>query len=317
MIYTKPRSQISSFEPLTVTHVVFDNELLINEYLGWKRTHAPVAASRYKVWIERFQRFTNKAPEYLTIGDWTAFADTLDGCFAPKSVQYALNIIHNYLRFWQEQGRLRNLPLYLARVPKAIVASHNAIEENEYRQMIKILRDQGQSALRDLAIVMLLHDTGIRVGELMSLEIENIEEDASATIQSEKTVERRRVFWNRDTDDVLHQLIVERINSEAKSDWLFVPKNNSGEEKPLKTRSVQRMISRISKAAGISRKISPHSFRHGYIHRLAALSVPDAIIAQLVGHGSPHTISHYTKLSRPEFKEFAQKLFRRIPALAA
>lgn len=297
--------------------VVCDNEVLIKEYLEWKRTYAPVAAARYGVWIKRFQNFTNKTPEDLVVGDWIAFSESLSGRFAPKSVQHALNIIHNYLRFWQEQGRLRRFPLYLARIPKAIVSSHNAVEEDEYHRMVGVLRNRGRVGLRDLAILMLLHDTGMRVGELVSLEIEQIEEDASAAIRSEKTVERRRVFWNRDTDEILHQLIVERTNSGKGSDWLFVPNVKGVEEKALSTRSVQRMIAKTVDAAGITRKLSPHSFRHGYIHRMAALSVPDAIIAQLVGHTTPHTISHYTKLSRPEYKEFAQKLFRQIPALAA
>lgn len=317
MFNTKPLPRVHRWVRTPLAAVVRqDNESFINEYLEWKRTHAPVAADRYRVWITRFQRFTNKAPEHLVIGDWTAFADSLEGRFAPKSVQFALNIVHNYLRFWQEQGRLRRLPLYLARVPKAMVDSHHALEESEYRQMVEVLLNRGEAGLRDLAIVMLLHDTGMRVGELVSLEMEQIEEDASAKIRSEKTVERRRVFWNRDTDEILHRHLVERINRGAETDWLFASKNKSGEERSLTTRSVQRIVSETAKAAGIERKISPHSFRHGYIHRLAAMSVPDAIIAQLVGHTTPHTIAHYTKLSRPEFKDFASRQFRQLPAAA-
>lgn len=285
-----------------------DNETLISEYLEWKRSYAPPAARMYARWVRLFQQATNKAPEAITLGDWTAFARSLEGRFAPKSVEYALNIVHNYLRFWYEQGRLRRLPLYLARVPRAISQSHNAASEDEYRQMVAVLRKEGNRSLRDLAIVMLLHDTGMRVGEVAALEIEQIEEDASATIRTEKTVQRRRVFWNRDTDEVLHELIVQRINSHAESDWLFVAKRGCGET-PLTTRMMQRVIHRACKLAGIERRLSPHSFRHAYIHRLAFLGTPDAIIAQLVGHSTPFTIAHYTKLSRPEFSDYARRQF--------
>ena len=193
--------------------------------------------------------------------------------------------------------------------------SHAAISEEEYVQVVEALKRKGKDALRDLVIIMLLHDTGMRVGELVALEIEQIEEDLSATIRTEKTVQRRQVFWNQDTDDVLHQLIVERINSHAKEDFLFV-RENAGCEKPLTTRSVQRIVHEACKAAGITKHLSPHSFRHAYIHRLAKLSVPDAIIAQLVGHSTPYTISHYTKLSRPESEQFARRQFAEL-ALAA
>lgn len=317
MFNIKPMPRVRHLARTSLASVVRpDNETLINEYLEWKQTHAPVAANRYRVWITRFQQFTNKAPEHLEIGDWTAFADALKGRFAPKSVQFALNIVHNYLRFWQEQGRLRNLPLYLAKVPKAMANSHYALKEEEYRRMVAVLRNRGDAGVRDLAIIMLLHDTGLRVGEIVSIEIDQLEEDASAVVRSEKTVQRRRVFWNRDTDEILRQYLVDRINRGAKTDWLFVSQNLSGEETSLTTRSVQRIVTETARAAGIERKTSPHSFRHGYIHRLAAMSVPDAIIAQLVGHTTPHTISHYTKLSRPEFKDFACRQFRQLPAAA-
>ncbi len=63
--------------------------------------------------------------------------------------------------------------------------------------------DDLEQRMRDLAVVMLLHDTGMRVGELARLEIDQVEEDCSATIETEKTVQRRQVFWKRDTDEVL------------------------------------------------------------------------------------------------------------------
>lgn len=315
MTYVETRSPSRGFKATASRSVVRDNEELIREYLEWKQTHAPVAAKRYAIWVRRFQRIADKAPEWMELGDWTRFAASLqERRFAPKSVQFALSIAHNYLRFWHEQGRLRRFPLYLARVPKAIVNSHDAISEEEYRTLVRQLRSKGERRLRDLAIVMLLHDTGMRVGELVSLEIEQIETDASAIIRSEKTVARRQVFWNADTDEVLHQLIVQRVNQGNGSDSLFISERAGAENRPLTTRSVQRIVERSVRAAGIRRRLSPHSFRHGFIHRLAALSVPDAIIAQLVGHSTPHTVSHYTKLSRPEFREFASRQFRQLAA---
>ena len=159
-----------------MTNVVYDNESLIREYLEWKKTHSPIAADRYRVWVKRFQDFANRAPEALSIQDWVAFAESLKDRFAPKSVEFALIIVQDYLRFWKEQGRLRGLPLYFVRVPRAKSVPHNAIEEQEYQQMVTVLQSLGPAGLRDLVIVMLLHDTGMRVGELASLEIDQIEE---------------------------------------------------------------------------------------------------------------------------------------------
>ncbi len=287
--------------------VVEDNETLINKYIDWKSSYTTAAGKNYRIWTERFQNFTSKAPEALTPDDWSAYALSLRGCYSPKCVEYALTVAHNYLRFWHEQGRLR-MALYFAQVKKARCESHAAATGDEYRLMLKSLK--GCNKLRDRAILMLLHDTGMRVGELVALEIDQMEEDASATIRTEKNVTNRRVFWNQDTHAVLERYIVQRINGKDASDWLFSGSHGSGNgSKPLTTRSVERMIKTACKRAGIGRKLSPHSFRHAWVHRLAALGLTDSTIAGLLGHSTPTTVAGYTKLSRPEAENLARRQF--------
>lgn len=282
------------------------NHELVEEYLTWKKSYSKSAYRSYRVWVTRFQEFANKPPERMNHTDYVAFAQSLQGRHAPKGITFALSVIHNYLRFFAEQGRL-HFPLYLARVPQGYVQSHEAVTEDEYKRMVATLRAKQPQSLRDLAIIMLLHDTGMRVGELVGLEIEDMEEDCSAAIRTEKTVRERRVFWNHDTDEVLQRYIVERVNEgPVDVDALFV-RERSRNSKPITVRSAERIFKNVLMSAGISRKLCPHSFRHSFIHRLAKLSVPDAIIAQLVGHSTPFTIANYTKLSRPEFKHYALK----------
>lgn len=279
---------------------------LIHEYLSWKRSYTKRAHEVYRIWVHRFQEFVNKPPELLRHTDYAAFASSLQGKHAPCGIEFALNVVHNYLRFFAEQGRLR-FPLYLARVPRGAAQSHEAVEESEYIQIVAALRAKRPKPLRDLAMIMLLHDTGVRIGELLSLELGDLEEDNSAVIHTEKTNRERRIFWNPATDDVLQQYLVERVNrGPVETDALFVTSCRRV-AKPLDRRSAERAFKMALRRAGIERKLSPHSFRHSFIHRLAKLSVPDAIIAQLVGHSTPNTIAHYTKLSRPEFREYAHR----------
>jgi site-specific recombinase XerD len=283
-----------------------NNKKLIEEYLAWKKSYSKSAFRSYKLWIVKFQNFVNKEPEDIKYTDYVAFASQLVGRHSPRGMQYGLSIIHNYLRFFLEQGRLR-FPLYLARIPKAAAESHQPVEESDYRTMVATLRSMNPVPLRDLAIIMLLHDTGLRVGELVSLSVEDLEEDQSAVVRTEKTVRDRRVFWNADTENVLQRYLLERVNrGPSEEAALFVAQSNR-HARGITGRSVARMLKAVLKRAGIAKKLSPHSFRHAFIHRLAKLGVPDAIIAQLVGHGSPNAIANYTKLSRPEFKEYAHR----------
>ena len=283
------------------------NEELVEEYLSWKRSYSKSAYRAYRLWVTRFQAFVNKPPEAINHTDYAAFAQSLQGRHASRGIEYALNVIHNYLRYYSEQGRLR-FPLHYIRVPKGISNSHLAITEDEFRKIVSVLRSVNPIPLRDLAIIMLLHDTGLRIGELMSLEIDAIEEDKSAVVHTEKTIRFRRVYWNPDTDAILHSYLAERINSgPVDTELLFATKHMDASSGALSNRSAQRMFQRALKLANIKRKLCPHSFRHSFIHRLAILGVPDALIAQLVGHSTPLTISHYTKLSRPELAGIAHR----------
>ena len=170
-----------------------NNSDLIHDYLSWKRSYTKKAHISYQIWIHRFQEFVNKPPELLRHSDYTAFALSLRGKHAPRGIEYALNIVHNYLRFFAEQGRLR-FPLYLARVPKGDAQYHEAVEESEYVRIVGTLRAKHPRPIRDLAIIMLLHDTGVRVGELLSLEVGHLEEDYSAVIKRKSRSGRDAYF---------------------------------------------------------------------------------------------------------------------------
>ncbi len=283
-----------------------NNDSLIQEYLAWKRSYSKSAHRSYRLWVSKFQNFVNKQPEDLRYTDYVAFTEQLVGRYSPRCIQYGLSVVHNYLRFFLEQGRLR-FPLYLARVPKAAADSHEPVDESDYRKIVAVLRNTTPVPLRDLAIIMLLHDTGLRVGELLCLSVDDLEEDQSAVVHTEKTIHDRRVFWNADTENVLQRYLAERVNrGPTETGALFVSRC-SRDANAITVRTVERMFKRVLKITGIAQKLCPHSFRHAFIHRLAKLGVPDAIIAQLVGHSSPHSIANYTKLSRPEYKEYAHK----------
>lgn len=281
---------------------------LVEEYLQWKESYSKSAHKSYRIWVERFQDFVGKAPEAIKLEDVNEFSKALQKQFASKSVQYGMNIIHNYLRFFHEQGRL-TLPLYFIRVPRAVTNSHDALTEEEFLSMLQALERLKQLPLRDLCIIRLLHDTGMRVGELCSLTIGDINKDMSLVVETEKSFKKRRVFWTQETDIILrHYLSTRKKNSET-SEPLFMAVSKNSLGNGITSRSVQRIIKQIVDLAGLSQRICPHSFRHGFIHRLAKKNVPDALIALLVGHTTPHTVAHYTKLSRSEIEDVYRRAF--------
>ena len=163
----------------------------VEEYLRWKESYSKSAYKSYRIWVERFQTFVGKNPEELSLEDVTSFSTAIRNKFAPKNIQYGMNIVHNYLRFFREQGRI-NFPLYLVRVPSAVSNSHRAIDEKEYLKMTENLNHRDSLSVRNLCIIRMLYDTGMRVGELCSLSVGDISSELSAIIKTEKTTKHRR-----------------------------------------------------------------------------------------------------------------------------
>lgn len=124
---------------------------------------------------------------------------------------------------------------------------------------------------------------------------------------------QRSVFWNHDTDDVLQRYLTERVNAGPDTCWV-IPGQVSGRH--MTGRNIERIVKAAVDQAGLKSRITPHSFRHAFIHRMSALGTPDAIIMQLVGHKTPQAVAHYTILSRPEGEWYARRQFA-SPALAA
>ena len=292
------------------------NKKLVEEYISWKTSYTSTAGKAYRLWAERFQSHADKAPEDMTASDFISFAERVKLSHAPKGVEFALIIVHNYLQFFSEQKRIR-MPMYLIRVPKAVARSHRPVEEAEYKQMLRHLtgNPSTSTSTRDAAILMLLHDTGMRIGELLSLRVGDVESsESSGVVLSEKSKVLRRVFWSEETDTLLRRHIASRQKAAATiSDMLFVAAPRYGTQAYTR-RSVARMLSSVASKVGIDSKIVPHSFRHAFVHRLANAGTPDALIAQMVGHSTPTTISHYTKLSRPEMEHIARKQFIALAA---
>lgn len=293
--------------PKTNKEIIFSQEP-VNEYLKWKESYSKSAYKSYRVWVERFHNFVGKAPEALKLEDVAEFSNIVRQQYAPKNVQYGMNIVHNYLRFFHEQGRL-SLPLYFVRIPRAVANSHHALTGEEYSRMLEVLGKQRPLPIRNICIIRLLNDTGMRVGELSSLNVEDIRADMSAIIGTEKTTKKRRIFWGAETDAILRRYCAFRSKTLKNESALFVGLREDFGRR-ISTRSIQRMIRTAVMQSGIKTKICPHSFRHGFIHRLAERGVPDAVIALMVGHTTTHTVSDYTKLSRTELEETYRRVFR-------
>lgn len=153
---------------------------------------------------------------------------------------------------------------------------------------------QKKNALRDAAVVEMLFATGMRISELCSLKVNDVNlYDGTILIYGKGSKERRIQIGN---EAVIHILTEynEHFNSERRSCTNFFI-NQSG--KPLSDQSIRRMINKYTSLASIDQHITPHMFRHTFATSLLEADVDIRYIQEMLGHSSINITEIYTHVT--------------------
>ncbi|HTB32857.1 MAG TPA: tyrosine-type recombinase/integrase, partial [Bacteroidia bacterium] len=185
-----------------------------------------------------------------------------------------------------------------------------AITEGEYNRIIDVIPNNEFLELRDLIMIRLLWDTGVRVSELCDLNTTQIDEKKlSAVISTKKTGKKRIIVWSAETHKLLMKYLPLRLELEKHNgaSSLFVGWDKSkGWSMRLSTRTVERRVKYYVSKAGIKEKITPHSFRHGWAHKRRDQNAPLAFIQKGLGHLNPASTFVYEQYEDSSFVHHAQ-----------
>lgn len=161
--------------------------------------------------------------------------------------------------------------------------------------------------LRDKAILELLFSTGLRVSELASLKIENVNLKRDEFTVKGKGSKHRVVFLSDAAKRGIKSYLDRRRDV---SEFLFVrhdrAKKNSATTSPLTPRSIQRIVDRYAREAGITKEVTPHTLRHTFATDLLRNGADIRSVQSLLGHESITTTQVYTHITDKELKRVYQ-----------
>lgn len=153
---------------------------------------------------------------------------------------------------------------------------------------------QRKDALRDAAVCELLFATGMRISELCSLNVNDINlQDGTILIYGKGSKERRLQLGNTDVIDALKTYKIIFSSEIATCHNFFV--NQSG--RPLSDQTVRRMITKYTNLAAIDLHITPHMFRHTFATSLLEADVDIRYIQEMLGHSSINITEIYTHVA--------------------
>ena len=167
-----------------------------------------------------------------------------------------------------------------------------------------------QSGLRDRAIIELLFSSGLRVSELVGLDRDHINLARREFMVRGKGQKDRPIFISPTAADWIKQYLDKRQDNTKP---LFIRYSGSkkvdlsGNFTRLTARSVQRMIARYARLAGITKHVSPHTLRHSFATDLLMNGADLRSVQAMLGHSNIATTQIYTHVTDPHLKEVHER----------
>jgi len=226
--------------------------------------------------------------------------------YKPKSVKRkvaAIKTMFNYLEYEDiiQVNPLRKMRIKIkepkilptvmelkevARIYAAVYERKNRVQDNTSYFFFE--------ALRDIVVIELLFTTGARVSEIANLKVSNISLDTgNITIKGKGSKERIIQACNKETISVLRSYYRFFRNKIDATGYFLINRFNN----KISDQSIRNIVSKYTTVAGLSKKITPHIFRHSFATLLLEKDVDIKYIQFLLGHSSIMTTQIYTHVN--------------------
>ena len=176
------------------------------------------------------------------------------------------------------------------------IRTGSKVKETLSEECIEKLRDSCLH-IRDLAMIDLLYSTGIRVGELVNLNIGDINFEERECIVYGKGNKQRKVYFDAKSKVHLKQYLEQRTDY---NEALFVTLDSPFER--LKISGVEIRLRKLGRLASLDQKVHPHKFRRSMATRAIDKGMPIEQVQKLLGHQQIDTTMHYAMVNQSNVK---------------
>lgn len=221
---------------------------------------------------------------------------------ASSSVAHSIYVLSSFFRFLVGRKLLKTSPLEYLNPPKVKHALPRILSDREVGQMLK-QPPTSPKELRERAVIELLYASGLRVGELVSLDVEDIDFDMQEVRVLGKGNKERIVPVNQTALQALRAYLMVRNSFNPIDNALFV--NRLGYR--ISTRSIQMQIKEAARQAMLEGKVTPHKLRHAFATQLLNNGADLRMVQEMLGHSQLGTTQIYTHLDIARLKEVYSK----------
>ncbi len=291
------------------------------EYLEIEQNRSQKTIANYDRYLMRLVEFAGdiniKKLDADVVRKWRVWLNRLtdqNGEPISKTTQnYHLIALRSFLKYLAKRDipALASDKIELANVKRPQVTF---LEPQEVERLLSAVDTSTPVGLRDRAILELLFSGGLRVSELVGLNRDHINLERREFSIRGKGQKDRLIFISPSAADWLDKYIKSRPDNFKP---LFIHYSGSQDELDdgaytrLTARSVQRMVQRYARLAGITKRVTPHTLRHSFATDLLHNGADLRSVQSLLGHANVSTTQIYTHLTDPQLRKVHEQFHRK------
>ena len=223
---------------------------------------------------------------------------------------YHLIALRGFFKYLAKRG-IKSLDPSLIDLPRAAKKQVTFLHFDEIERLLAEIPLDTESGLRDRAIIELLFSGGLRVSELCSLNRDSINLERREFMVRGKGKKDRPIFIDKSTAECIEDYLNMRtdtlpalfLNNSANQQ---IP-STSGDFRRLTPYSIERIVQKYTRLAGITKHVTPHTMRHSFATDLLMNGADIRSVQSLLGHANISTTQIYTHITDPHLKEVHEK----------
>ena len=223
---------------------------------------------------------------------------------------YHLIALRGFLKYLSKRG-IKSLDPTLVDLPRATKKQVTFLHFDEVERLLNEIPEDTETGLRDRAIIELLFSGGLRVSELCGLNRDSINLERREFVVRGKGKKDRPIFIDQSTADCIKDYLDMRTDS-LPALFLNNSQNQqmpttSGDYRRLTPRSIERIVQKYARQAGITKKVTPHTLRHSFATDLLMNGADIRSVQSLLGHANISTTQIYTHVTDQHLREIHER----------
>jgi site-specific recombinase XerD len=298
---------------------MYVSELLLDyiEHLEVEGGRSAKTAENYKLYLERFVEFTGDLMVDKISTEvirkyrlWlNRYKNDNEDELATITQSYHLIALRGFLGYLSKRD-IASLSPEKIELPKVSRKQVTFLHYDEIARMLDTIPLDSETGLRDRAIIELLFSSGLRVSELVNLNRDHVNTKRREFMVRGKGQKDRPVFIGEAAALRVEDYLAARFDNLPPL-FLSYSRNNvsgtTGDYRRLTARSIQRIITKYARLAGITKHVSPHTMRHSFATDLLMNGADIRSVQSMLGHSNISTTQVYTHVTDEHLREVYEK----------